>query len=232
MVEVVPGVHQIDGVNANSYLVVQQDGSLTLIDTGMSKGGKKILDYIQTTMSRKPSDVKTIVLTHSHVDHVRGAYEIKKATGAKVAIHGQDAEYLSRRKKMTRPRGAVGILFRIFSPFFSFKPVEADQRLNENDRIGALTVVHTPGHTPGSIALYDQGKKLVFVGDTIGYSKGKVEGPPKQFTPDMEQAMKSVEKISNLDFEVMLSGHGEPLKSSNASQKVKELTMASKAASL
>jgi hydroxyacylglutathione hydrolase len=222
MVEIIPGVEQIDGVNANSYLVEQEDGSLTLIDTGMSKDGKKILDYIQTTMRRKPSDVKTIVLTHSHIDHVRGAYETKRATGAKVAIHEQDADHLSRKKKMLLPKGAIGVLFRLFSPFFSFKPVEPDQRLNENDRIGTLTVVHTPGHTPGSISLYDERRKLVFVGDTIRYNRGKVEGPPKPFTPDMDQAMKSVRKISNLDFVVMLSGHGEPLKSSDASQKVKE----------
>jgi glyoxylase-like metal-dependent hydrolase (beta-lactamase superfamily II) len=227
MVEIIPGVHQVDGVNANSYLVWQEDGSLTLIDTGMSKDGRKIIDYIQTKLSKKLSDVKTIVLTHSHVDHVRGAYELKKATGAKIAIHELDADYLARKKKMTMPKGAAGFLFRILSPFFSFAPLEADQRLNEKDKIGTLAVVHTPGHTPGSISLYDEQKKLVFVGDTISYNKGKVEGPPKQFTLDVELAMKSIEKISHFDFEILLGGHGEPLISSNAAHKVKELCSSS-----
>ena len=92
MVEILQGVHQIDGVNANSYLVLEDDGSLTLIDTGMSLGGKKILDYIKTDLSKQPSDVKTIVLTHSHIDHIRGALAIKKASGAKVLIHEEDAD--------------------------------------------------------------------------------------------------------------------------------------------
>ncbi len=223
MVEIIPQVHQIDGVNANSYLVFEDDGSLTLVDAGMSKDGKKILNYVETNLSKKPSDIKTIVLTHSHIDHVRGVYALKKATGARVAIHELDADYLSGKKKEPLPKGAIGILFRILSPFFKFTPLEPDQKLNENDRIGHLVVLHTPGHTPGSISLYDQQNKLIFVGDTIRYNNGKVGGPPKSFTPDMAQATKSVRKISNLDFEILLGGHGQPLKT-NAYQKVKELS--------
>jgi glyoxylase-like metal-dependent hydrolase (beta-lactamase superfamily II) len=104
VVEVSPGVHQIDSVNPYSYAIVEDDGSLTLVDTGMSKDGKNVLDYIQAKMSKKPSDVRTIVLTHCHVPYVRGAHEIKKATGASVVIHDEDAEYLSGRKKMP-PQG-------------------------------------------------------------------------------------------------------------------------------
>ncbi|MDG6995444.1 MAG: MBL fold metallo-hydrolase [Nitrososphaerota archaeon] len=226
MVEILPGVHQIDGVNANSYAIVEDDGSLTIIDTGMSKDVKKILHYVETKMSKKPSDVKTIVLTHSHIDHVRGAYEMRKASGARLAIHEQDADYLSGKKKMPYPKGAIGFMFRIFSPLFKFTPVEPDQRLKENDSVGGgrLSVLHTPGHTPGSISLYDKERKLILVGDTIRYMKGRLQGPPKQFTLDMNQAIQSVQKISDLDFNTMLSGHGEPFKSSDAPQKVKELS--------
>jgi glyoxylase-like metal-dependent hydrolase (beta-lactamase superfamily II) len=225
LVEIISGVHQIDGVNANSYVVSENDGSLTLIDTGMSKDGKKILDYIQSILSKKPSDLKMIIITHSHVDHIRGANSIKKVTGAKVAIHNLDADYLSGEKKMPLPKGAVGFLFRILSPFFRSTPVNPDQRLNENDRVGRLLIIHTPGHTPGSISIYDSENRIVFVGDTIRYSKGKIEGPPKEFTPDMPEAQRSIERISKLDFQILLGGHGEPLKE-NAKQKVKELAAA------
>ena len=153
---------------------------------------------------------------------MRGASEVRKATGAKLAVHERDANYLSGNTKMPSPKGAVGVLFSILSPFFKFTPVEPDQRLNENDRIGRLTILDTPGHTSGSISLYDQGWKLIFVGDAIRHMNGKMEGPPKSFTLDMRQAIRSIRRISNFDFEVMLSGHGQPLKS-NASQKVKEL---------
>jgi glyoxylase-like metal-dependent hydrolase (beta-lactamase superfamily II) len=222
LVEILHGVHQVDGVNANSYLISESDGSLTLIDTGMSKDGKKILNYIQTNLSKKPSDLKTIIITHSHVDHIRGAYSIKKSTGAKLVIHTLDADYLSGEKKMPLPKGVMGFLFRILSPFFKSTPVKADQRVNEGDNVGRMVIVHTPGHTPGSISILDSQNRLIFVGDTIRYSKGKVEGPPKQFTPDLAEAHKSIVKISKLDFEILLGGHGDPLKEKGA-QKVKEL---------
>jgi glyoxylase-like metal-dependent hydrolase (beta-lactamase superfamily II) len=223
MVEIIQGVHQVDGVNGNSYLVLENDGSLTLIDTGMSTGGKKILDYVRTNLKKQPSDVKTIVITHSHLDHTRGALAIKKATGAKVAIHELDADYLSGKKKLPPPKGAMGLLFRIFGVFFRIPTVEPEMRLKENDRIGSLTVLHTPGHTPGSISLYNQERKLIFVGDAITNREGKISGSPKRFNFDLQQANKSIEKISTVDFEVLLSGHGEPVKS-GGTQKVRELS--------
>jgi glyoxylase-like metal-dependent hydrolase (beta-lactamase superfamily II) len=223
MVEILQGVHQIDGVNANSYLVLEDDGSLTLIDTGTSAGGKKILDYVRTNLSKQLSDVKTIVLTHAHIDHIRGALAIKKATGAKVSIHELDAEYLSGKKKLPSPGGAVGFLFKIFSVFFRSPAVEPDVRLKEGDRVGShLSVVNTPGHTPGSITLYDQGRKLVFVGDAITNRGGKLQGSPRQFTVDLQQANRSIQKISTMDFEVLMSGHGDVVKS-GGTQKVREL---------
>ena len=127
MAEVLPGVHQVDGVNPNSYVVVEDDGSLTLVDTGMSEDGRRVLEYIRANMSKKPSDVKTIVLTHCHLPYARGASEIKKATGARIAIHAEDADYLSGREKMPPPTGAAGALFRIFGPLLAFTPVELDQ---------------------------------------------------------------------------------------------------------
>ena len=81
MTEILPGVHRVDGVNANSYFVLEDNGSVTLIDAGMSSGGKKVLDYLQTKLSKQPSDLKLIVLTHAHVDHIRGALAIKRQPG-------------------------------------------------------------------------------------------------------------------------------------------------------
>lgn len=213
----------MDGSNANSYLVEQADGSLTLVDAAMQSGGKRILEYITTKMTRKPSDVKTIVLTHCHVDHTRGAAALKAATGAKVAVHEADVDFVSGKAKYPSPGGAIGFLFGLMSPFFKVTPVEPDLRLKENDGVGRLTVLHTPGHTPGSIALYNKEAKVLFVGDTVRFRKGKLGGPPPQFTPDLGQAKTSIERLSKLDFEVLLSGHGDPLKSKDASQMMKEL---------
>jgi glyoxylase-like metal-dependent hydrolase (beta-lactamase superfamily II) len=216
MTEITKGVHHVDGSNANSYIIEEADGSLTLVDAGMQGDGKKILEYISTKMARKPSDVKTIVLTHCHVDHVRGAAALKAATGAKVAVHEADADFVSGKTKYPS-------LFTAISPFFHAAPVDPDVRLKESDKIGRLTVLHTPGHTPGSISLYSKEDGVLLVGDTVISGKGKLQGPPGQFTLDMGQAKVSIERLSKLDFEVLLSGHGAPINSKDAPAMMKEL---------
>jgi glyoxylase-like metal-dependent hydrolase (beta-lactamase superfamily II) len=62
-----------------------------------------------------------------------------------------------------------GVLFKAMSPFFRFKSVEPNMILQENDKVGRLTVIHTPRHTPGSVSLYDPERKVLFVGDTIRF---------------------------------------------------------------
>ena len=218
--EVIPNIHKVDGLRgSNAYLVSDQEG-LILIDTGMPGNAQKIIDYVNS-INRKPSEITRIVLTHCHMDHVGSVQELKGLTNAKVAIHREDAPFLAGEKSLPSPKGAVGVAFKAFSPFVKTKPVQPDILLEEGDRVGGMTVVHTPGHTPGSIALYDPEKKLIFIGDTMRYQNGKLTGPPEQFTPDMSEALRSIKKISLMEFDVMLSGHGDPLLP-NASQMVKE----------
>lgn len=212
-------IHQVDRVNGNVFLVIDEK-ELTLIDTGMPRNAGKILAYVHK-IGREPSDISRILLTHCHIDHVGSAYELRKLTNAKVAIHQDDAEYLAGTKTLPRPKGATGVLFKAVSPFFKFTPFQPDIALRENDKVGRLTVIHTPGHTPGSISLYEPEEKTLFAGDAVRFSNGKITGPPERFTPDMNQAVKSIEKISHIDFDLMLSGHGEPLKP-HASGKIKE----------
>lgn len=103
-------------------------------------------------------DIKVIALTHGHSDHIAALYEIQDSTGAEVAIHIADADFLEGRGSFSSQFG------------ISYKtPPEPDRLLREGDiiAIGSLSfsVVHTPGHTPGSICLLSEDK--VFTGDTL-----------------------------------------------------------------
>lgn len=218
-VEVVQGVHQVDGVNANVY-VLKNGEELTVVDAGMPRNAGKILSYVRG-LGEQTSSISTIVLTHCHIDHVGSAYELRKATNAKVAIHAEDADFLAGKKPLPRPKGVAGSLFKAASVFFKFTTFQPDVTLKEGDIVAGLRVIHTPGHTPGSIALIEQKRGLIFVGDTLRYSEGKVSGPPERFTLDAGQMRQSLKKISELEFDTMLSGHGEPLKP-KASERVKE----------
>ena len=116
--EIISGIHQVDGVNANPYFIREETTAgrrwersasdrmetigasrwsdivgeeLVLVDAGMSKNPSKILTYLTGTLARRPSELKTIIITHAHPDHTGGLAAMVRATGAKVAIHEQDA---------------------------------------------------------------------------------------------------------------------------------------------
>jgi hydroxyacylglutathione hydrolase len=219
--EIIEGVHRIEAAcssiaHSNVYLITYEK-EMIVIDTGTAGNAKKIVAYIQK-IGRQVSEVSTIILTHYHMDHVGSAKELKELTKAKVAAHLEDADFVAGKKPFPKQKN---ILFRAVLSFIKSEPVEVDFLLKDGERIGNLTVISVPGHSPGSIALFDQQRKILFVGDTLRFDGNRVTGAPKHFTWDTEKEKKSIEKISKLDFDIMLPGHGEVLKE-NASKAVKE----------
>ena len=219
--EIVEGIHRVDEASknmahANVYLRINGE-RLTVVDTGTSGNAPKIVAYIQK-LGYQPADVKTIILTHFHMDHMGSARELKKLTQAKLAVHAEDAEYVSGKKPLPKPRNS---LFRAVTLFVKPETVEVDIALKDGDKIEGLTVIQVPGHTPGSIALLDEEKRVLFAGDTLRYDGEKVSGAPEHFSLEPAKVEESIRKIAALDFDVMLPGHGEPLKP-NASEEVRK----------
>jgi glyoxylase-like metal-dependent hydrolase (beta-lactamase superfamily II) len=95
-------------------------------------------------------------------------------------------------------------------------PAAVDELVKDGDHLdllGGATVVHVPGHTPGSIALHFPAERLLICGDAIDFRRGRLGPPSKAFTDDMEQAISSLRRLAELDFEVLCPGHGAPLTS-------------------
>ena len=215
--EILPGVHWVEGVNANPYLLTRVDGKIVVVDTGMPGDAKKILEYLSTKMSKEPRDLETILLTHCHPDHAGSALELKELTGAKIAIHKDDADYVAGRKRLPPIKGPAPPE----TPRFPPPHFQPDLLLEDGEVIDGLKVIHILGHTPGSIALYDQARRILFTGDALLSYGGKVVGPSEQFSMDIREARRSIERLTILDFDIMLSGHGEPLRR-NASALVRQ----------
>jgi glyoxylase-like metal-dependent hydrolase (beta-lactamase superfamily II) len=208
--EITRGIHRIEGVRgANSYLVFNDTGS-ALVDTGMPGNEKRILEYVRRT-GIEPKGLAYIVLTHPDIDHSGSVAKLKGLTGAKVAIHEADAPRLAGEKKLKEVKGATGVLFGVMSPLMRFTHVKADVLLEDSDRILDCTVIHTPGHTGGSISLYRE-KEAIFVGDALRTdSRGIPCLPSGSMTANMEQAKESVRKISTFQYAALLPGHGLPI---------------------
>ncbi len=219
--EIKPGIHLLDGIRgANSYLSVTEDGIL-VIDTGMPGNAERILKQIKA-LNKAAKDIKMIILTHSDIDHSGSAAELKRITGAKVAIHSGDAPSLSGDKELKRVKGFIGVMFRLMARFMRFQTIKPDIILKDGDEIDNLTVIHTPGHTEGSICLYKTGDTL-FAGDAIRTDKrGNLKFSPSVMTLNVQEALGSVKKLAKLEFDVLLPGHGKPVLQ-DASIKVNEL---------
>ena len=219
--EIISGIHKIDGVRgANCYLVTS-GSEMVLMDAGIRGSRRKIADYVKG-LGKNPSDIKFIFLTHSDIDHVGGAAEIKQLTGARLVIHQADAPVLAGKARGKQVKGPLRLLFKLLSPLVRFPPVEPDIVIKENTELAGFRIIHTPGHTNGSICLYQSGKVL-FAGDALRSDQsGNPEPPSKMMAADIVQAKASVAVIAGLDFETLLVGHGAPVKG-KASQKVKEM---------
>jgi glyoxylase-like metal-dependent hydrolase (beta-lactamase superfamily II) len=141
--------------------------------------------------------VAAVVLTHGHFDHLGAARALLSATGAPLAVHEADAVAI------TSAAGSGG------APFgFDYSAPRADRLLNEGDVVQAgtlrLAVIHTPGHTPGSICLFGEGH--LFAGDTLfSGSIGRTDFPGG----DMAAMRRSIARLSTLDDAVVVhAGHG------------------------
>lgn len=208
-------------MGVNSFWTTDEEGNIAIIDTGMPKSEKKIAAQIKAS-GKKLEDVKFIIITHSDIDHSGSAAALKELTGAKIAIHKADADKVRGNMKLKSVRGFITPFFNFFMHFIKFRPFEPDIILEDGDEIAGFKILHTPGHTEGSITLYKPGK-IAITGDTILGAKNNLpKGPMKTMTLDMDKAKDSIKKISSLDFDIMLPGHGNPV-TSDASIKIRKL---------
>jgi glyoxylase-like metal-dependent hydrolase (beta-lactamase superfamily II) len=225
-VQLSSSIHLIATVRgANTYVVSEEPQGgphLTLIDTGMPGNATRIVDFLGSLCKAQPVSC-TIILTHPDIDHSGSVAELKERLGnVKVAIHETDAPRLSGEKPVKEMRGIIGLLFKVMSPFMRFKPVKPDILLKDGERVNGLTVIHTPGHTQGSISLYSERLKAMFVGDALRTDKNRNLKPPSAaMTLNLEEAKNSIRKIASYQFELLLPGHGAPILT-DASKKVKE----------
>ncbi len=213
--EIVPGVHAINKLSVGrAYLYAEAD-KLTLIDSGLPNSADKIFTAIEA-LGRKPEDVRQVIITHYHNDHAGSLADIIDRSGAQVLAHPLDAPVL-RGERAPAPANTNAIMKRLLNAtnpgLHAPRAVRVDRELNDGDEVdlgGGARVIHTPGHTPGSISIYLPQRKLLFAGDAAGNIFG-VRPPVGWFTEDRAAARASIRKLAQLDFDVALFGHGQPL---------------------
>ncbi|MFN3974372.1 MAG: MBL fold metallo-hydrolase [Dehalococcoidia bacterium] len=200
MQEIAPGVYRIPRVpGCNVYLLMGEE-SLTLVDSGLPWAAPRILEAMRA-LGHTPISLRAILLTHGHPDHYGGAYDLQQQTGARVYAHRADTT--------PTPRGDT--VPRFFPIPGSPRPM-VDGFLEDGQMLpiaGGLRVLHTPGHTPGSVCFYLEEHRLLFTGDTLLTVGSRFARPLPIHDP--EAYMRSLERLAGLAFQRACPGHGRPI---------------------
>jgi glyoxylase-like metal-dependent hydrolase (beta-lactamase superfamily II) len=206
--EIAPGIHQIPMLGADAFLFA--DERLTLIDAGMIGSRRSLVRYLRR-IGRDVSELDRIVCTHGHPDHIGGLREIvgrrqdirfhmHAADIAGLAVTLRDALDPSLDRQVRR-----GQLINYLTPL----PPGCVPLLDGMvlDAGGGLRVVHTPGHTPGSICLFAERHRILFTGDVLQVRRGRLTHASTFFSHDLARSRASINRLLELDVAAIAFSH-------------------------
>ena len=216
------GLHRIgDDPRVNAYLV-EEAGEVTIIDAAMP-GFYDDIPKELAAMGRSVDDVRAVVLTHGHSDHLGFAERVRTERKVPVWIHEADAGLARAETDPDNPMGKIRL-----GPLLGFlwlglrngglkrpvvKVVSTYGDGATLDVPGSPQVALVPGHTPGSAALWFPGRGALFVGDAFAtYSVTDGQSGPRiaPFTADRGQALESLARLADSPAGLVLPGHGQP----------------------
>jgi glyoxylase-like metal-dependent hydrolase (beta-lactamase superfamily II) len=212
-VEIRPELHQLQAIGCGVFALL--DERVTLIDAGWPGSGPLILHQLRK-LGRGPQDVERIILTHYHIDHRGAVPELVRATGAEVLIHRTEAPYLQGKLRYPNPV-RMGPFAQLAAPLMTAsrgRPVPA-QELDDGDTVpvlGGMQVLHSPGHTRGSVTLWLPAIGVLLAGDTMGYRGRVLEAPQGRVSEDVAQARVSLERLAAIDIDTICFSHFGPLR--------------------
>jgi glyoxylase-like metal-dependent hydrolase (beta-lactamase superfamily II) len=220
--QIVPGVYGVSLGMVNVFLL--DAGELVLIDAGIAGAAGRILAAVRE-IGRRPQDLKHILVTHHHVDHVGSLAALQQASGAQVSMHALDAAAYQGGTAIRRMQSSGGLLSRLVVAAINrsaerSRPAAAPAALARIDNClaggetlplaGGIQALHTPGHTAGHLAfLWPQQGGVLFAGDAaarwlrLGFSP---------LYEDFEQGRRALRALSSHRFETACFSHGAPLR--------------------
>jgi glyoxylase-like metal-dependent hydrolase (beta-lactamase superfamily II) len=173
-----------------SWILDCEDG-LVLVDGGMTEQHVQNLENELSKIGKECEDVKIILITHKHGDHIRNLPRIVELTGAPVKSHKLEAPLIKE---------AIGV------------EVEGLEDREVVPICGGIEVVHVPGHSEGNCCYYLKSHKTIIGGDTIfGDSEGNLTPPPERYCLNVEQATKEIKRLLDYDFDFFIYTHGKDI---------------------
>ena len=194
-------VVEVQLTRVKAHLILEPE--LSIIDCGYAGSGPRIGRAIVAN-GREPAELKRVIVTHGHPDHAGSARELAEA-GATILMHPADAAGLRTTWADVVAKPTRGRVFAAMTPEPpAYEPIEDGDIL---PLLGGLRVIHTPGHTPGSVCLYGARDKVLFVGDTLQRRFGRVSFASGLYSDDHAAAKVAVKRLAELDVETVVFSH-------------------------
>jgi glyoxylase-like metal-dependent hydrolase (beta-lactamase superfamily II) len=200
--------------------VMWDDENMIMVDAGYSGQYDTIRDAC-INEGIHFENINKIIITHQDLDHFGGLPEILEASKNKIEVfaHEDDKPYIQGEKPLVRlnsnflnsmPEDRQEMVKQMFK---NFTPVDVETTLSDDQELpfcGGITVIHTPGHTPGHLCLYHKNSKTLIVGDAMNVMDGKLMGPKKEILQDgdYEIALDSLNKLLKFDVKNIITYHG------------------------
>jgi len=231
--EIAPGVYSMDqskGGHVHAFLLDDGTG-LTLIDTLFDTDAGRVIDRIGR-IDRSVEDLEHIVLTHAHRSHLGGLSTLKRLSGATVYSHAWEADIVAGERTAQPvtpiPMRPLSTYWRVYYLQLGaalgrgkHPPCPVDAMLDDGDTVGPITVLQTPGHTPGHLAFWWPDRKVLFAGDAVATYPVFGPGWPA-FTLNPTQHRVSLHRMAELDMDVLAVGHGDPI-TAGAAERMRSL---------
>ena len=210
-----PGLCQLRALGSRVTALFDGD-AVVLVDAG-GRGSLPLIARGVERLGASIEQVRLIVLTHYHPDHAGGLAGLVDATGARLAVHRSEVGFING--DLPPPNALrwrlLGWPVRPLLPLLYDRPVRVDCLLEDGDTLPFrpdIRVVHTPGHTPGSISLYVQSTGSVIVGDALQHRFRRLGPPAAAVSWDRRQALESLRRLTLFDFESIWFSHFPPLR--------------------
>jgi glyoxylase-like metal-dependent hydrolase (beta-lactamase superfamily II) len=214
-IELAPGVWRVPTAPrdlVNTFVFVEDDGQVTLVDAGAKRAPKKVVAGL-AHIGVAPDDVTRLLVTHAHPDHVGGLSGLRGRTGATVAVHERDAAYVREGKGPVLDHKTLG--GRLMRRKGKSAPTPVDDELVDGqvlDVAGGLRVLHTPGHTPGHIALLHEPSRVLITGDSVLNAFNRMRWPAGWLCTDAALNRRTASALADADYEVAAFTHGPEIR--------------------
>jgi len=205
------------------------DRGWVLIDTGIPGFGGR-LEHAASERFGKHARPAAIIMTHGHFDHIGSLKRLAEKWDAPIFAHELELPFLNGTTTYPPPdTNAGGGIMPLLAPLFPRGPIDVSQWLHALPADGSVPFMpgwqwlHTPGHSVGHISLWRESDRTLIAGDAfittnmesayaVAVQAEEMHGPPKFLTPDWESARISVQKLSALQPELVVTGHGRAMR--------------------